>query len=113
MPPGDDNLSNIVQLLYEAIIDEVSIKAAEDRTAESARRVTQLTDQEWSKRINSQERARREGERIQAQMTRDEQQHLQNRVNLEARQRQEAASIHAAMQKDEQRMLAERNRIEK
>jgi hypothetical protein len=112
MPPGDD-LNNVVQLLYEAIINEVSFKAAEDRSAESAAKVTRLTDEEWSKRINSQERARREGERIGAAMTRDEQQQLQNRINLNARQRQESAAIYAAMQKDEQRRLADRNRIEK
>lgn len=67
MPPGEDDLGNMIQLLYEAIVDEASFRAAEDRAANSSKAVTLLSDQEWAKRVNSQEAARREGERIQAQ----------------------------------------------
>lgn len=113
MPPGEDDLGNMIQLLYEAIVDEASFRAAEDRAANSSKAVTLLSDQEWAKRVNSQEAARREGERIQAQMTRDEQNALRNRIANEERAQREGQAIRNAMLADEAKVLAARNRAER
>jgi len=112
MPEGED-LGNRIQTLFEAIVDEASFRAAEDRAAMSQKRTTAMTEAEFRNRIASENNARREGERIQAQMTRDEQRELQNRVNAEERQRKERAAIYNAMRADEARELRARNAAEK
>jgi hypothetical protein len=110
---ADQDIGNTVDLLYQAIIDEVSFKAAEDRSAESARKTTAMLQTEFQQRVRQAEQGRREGERIAAAMSRDEQAVIRNRAANEQRQLREAQAIRRAMLSDEAKMLAARNRAEK
>jgi hypothetical protein len=110
---ADQDIGNTIDLLYQAIIDEVSFKAAEDRSAESARKTTAMLQTEFQQRVRQAEQGRREGERIAAAMSRDEQAVIRNRAANEQRQLREAQAIRRAMLSDEAKMLAARNRAEK